>query len=76
MELHLVLDNYVIFDNNLKNTHMSDQYKYQVQLNWIEDRKGLLQSDVLDSKIEVVTPPEFSKGISDYGHPNIFLWEP
>lgn len=69
MELHLVLDNYVIFDNNLKNTHMSDQHKYQVKLNWIEDRKGLLQSDVLDSKIEVVTPPEFPKGISG-------LWSP
>lgn len=69
MELHLVLDNYVIFDNNLKNIQMSDQHKYQVHLNWIEDRKGLLQSDVLDSKIEVVTPPEFPKGISG-------LWSP
>ncbi len=69
MELHLVLDNYVIFDNNLKNTQMSDQHKYQVKLNWIENRKGLLQSDVLDSKIEVVTPPEFPKGISG-------LWSP
>lgn len=69
MGLNLVLDNYVIFDNNLKNTHMSDQHKYQVKLNWIENRKGLLQSDVLDSKIEVVTPPEFPKGISG-------LWSP
>ena len=42
---------------------MSDQHKYQVKLNWIEDRKGVIQSEVLDSKIEVVTPPEFPKGI-------------
>ena len=42
---------------------MSDQHKYQVKLNWLEDRKGVIQSEVLDSKIEVVTPPEFPKGI-------------
>lgn len=48
---------------------MSDQHKYQVKLNWIEDRKGLLESDVLDSKIEVVTPPEFPKGIAG-------IWSP
>ena len=48
---------------------MSDQHQYQVKLNWIEDRKGILQSDVLNSKIEVVTPPEFPKGITG-------LWSP
>jgi peroxiredoxin-like protein len=48
---------------------MSDQHKYQVQLNWIEDRQGLLQSDVLNSKIEVVTPPEFPKGIPGFWSP-------
>jgi organic hydroperoxide reductase OsmC/OhrA len=42
---------------------MADQHTYQVKLNWIEDRKGILQSDDLNSKIEVVTPPEFPKGI-------------
>lgn len=48
---------------------MSNQHQYQVKLNWIEDRKGILQSDVLNSKIEVVTPPEFPKGIPG-------LWSP
>lgn len=48
---------------------MSNQHKYQVKLNWIEDRKGILQSDVLNSNIEVVTPPEFPKGIPG-------LWSP
>lgn len=44
---------------NLNKNTMADQHTYQVKLNWIEDRKGILQSDVLNSKIEVVTPPEF-----------------
>lgn len=43
---------------------MSEIHKYQVKLNWLEDRKGIIQSDVLESKIEVVTPPEFPKGIA------------
>lgn len=42
---------------------MSEIHKYQVNLNWLEDRKGIIQSDVIESKIEVVTPPEFPKGI-------------
>ena len=48
---------------------MSDQHQYQVKLNWIENRKGILQSDALNSNIEVVTPPEFPKGIPG-------LWSP
>ncbi len=48
---------------------MSDQHTYQVKLNWIEDRKGTIQSDVLNSKIEVVTPPEFPKGIPGFWSP-------
>jgi peroxiredoxin-like protein len=42
---------------------MSEIHKYQVKLNWLEDRKGIIQSDVIESNIEVVTPPEFPKGI-------------
>ncbi|MGG7035330.1 MAG: OsmC family protein [Flavobacterium sp.] len=48
---------------------MSDQHTYQVKLDWIKDRKGILQSDILESKIEVVTPPEFPNGIPG-------LWSP
>jgi peroxiredoxin-like protein len=43
---------------------MADLHQYQVKLNWVEGRKGILHSDVLESKIEVVTPPEFPKGIA------------
>jgi peroxiredoxin-like protein len=48
---------------------MSEQHHYQVKLNWIADRKGIIASDVLDTKIEVATPPEFPKGIAE-------LWSP
>lgn len=48
---------------------MSEQHHYQVKLNWIADRKGIIASDVLDTKIEVATPPEFPKGIAG-------LWSP
>lgn len=48
---------------------MKNPYTYQVQLTWLESRKGLLQSDVLDATIEVATPPEFAKGI-------IGIWSP
>lgn len=48
---------------------MSDQHKYQVKLSWIADRKGIIQSDVLRSEIEVVTPPEFPKGIPGFWSP-------
>ncbi len=48
---------------------MSEQHHYQVKLNWIADRKGIIASDVLDTKIEVVTPPEFPKGIPGFWSP-------
>lgn len=46
-----------------------EPYTYQVKLDWITERKGLLHSDALHQKIEVVTPPEFPKGIER-------LWSP
>lgn len=46
-----------------------EPHTYQVKLNWLTERKGLLQSDALDQKIEVVTPPQFPKGIER-------LWSP
>jgi peroxiredoxin-like protein len=48
---------------------MAIPHTYQVHLNWLEARKGVLQSDVLDQTIEVVTPPDFPKGIAG-------LWSP
>lgn len=40
-----------------------DKHSYQVSLNWKEGRQGIISSDVLPTKIEVATPPEFDKGV-------------
>jgi len=48
---------------------MALQHAYQVNLNWEEGRKGLLKSPDLNTSIEVVTPPEFDKGIAG-------IWSP
>ncbi len=48
---------------------MSIEHFYEVGLSWKSDRKGILSSPELTETIEVVTPPEFPKGI-----PNI--WSP
>ena len=41
-----------------------EQANYEVKVNWKKDRKGILCSRHLQSKIEVATPPEFPKGIA------------
>jgi peroxiredoxin-like protein len=41
-----------------------ETHTYSVNLSWLENRKGLLESSVLDEKIEVATPPEFTKGMA------------
>ena len=46
-----------------------EKHSYTVNLNWESDRKGIMSSPDLDTKIAVATPPEFDKGI-----PNI--WSP
>ena len=53
-----------------------DKHVYNVDINWTQDRKGMMCSPELNGTkpnrtncIEVATPPEFDKGI-----PNI--WTP
>lgn len=46
-----------------------DAHEYNVDLNWISDRKGEIASPELNSKIEVATPPQFPKGIEG-------IWSP
>jgi len=41
-----------------------EAHTYQVKLDWLEGRKGILRSESLDDTLEVVTPPEFPKGIA------------
>ena len=42
---------------------METVHHYNVNINWKNDRKGLMNSPVLQSTIEVATPPEFPKGM-------------
>lgn len=48
---------------------MEEQHKYEVNVEWTQDRKGTISSPVLTQQIEVATPPDFPKG-----EPNI--WSP
>ena len=48
---------------------MENTYHYNVNVTWLEGRKGIMESNVLDEKIEVATPPEFTKGIAG-------IWSP
>lgn len=42
---------------------MGIEYYYEVTVDWKAERKGELNSPVLNSTIEVATPPEFAKGM-------------
>src|SRR5215831_1415338 len=50
-----------------------EQASYEVKVNWKKDHKGILCSRVLQSKIEVATPPEFPKGIAGVWSPEHLL---
>jgi organic hydroperoxide reductase OsmC/OhrA len=52
---------------------METAHYYEVGLNWATGRKGLISSPVLDSSIEVATPPEFAKGIPGIWSPEHLL---
>ncbi len=50
-----------------------DPHYFNVNLNWIGDRKGEISSPELSSKIEVATPPNFPKGIAGIWSPEHLL---
>ena len=52
---------------------METVHYYNVDLNWESDRKGLMSSPVLNSNIEVATPPEFPKGMEGIWSPEHLL---
>ena len=52
---------------------METVHYYNVDLNWQADRKGMMSSPVLQSTIEVATPPEFPKGMSGIWSPEHLL---
>jgi organic hydroperoxide reductase OsmC/OhrA len=49
---------------------MENKHQYEANVEWTEDRKGIISSPVLNQKIEVATPPDFPKG-----EPNIWSSE-
>ena len=48
---------------------MEIKHNYQVKVSWLAERKGILESPVLEHIIEVATPPEFPKGMAG-------IWSP
>src|SRR6266496_421145 len=52
---------------------MDNIHHYEVNVNWESHRKGLMSSPVLQSNIEVATPPEFAKGIPGIWSPEHLL---
>ena len=52
---------------------METIHLYDVNLNWESERKGIMSSPVLTSKIEVATPPEFPKGMPGIWSPEHLL---
>jgi peroxiredoxin-like protein len=52
---------------------MNNTHFYQVNVNWEKDRKGIMSSTILPTKIEVATPPEFNKGMEGIWSPEHLL---
>ncbi len=52
---------------------MEAAYHYEVKLNWEAGRKGSMSSPVLNTAIEVATPPEFPKGMPGIWSPEHLL---
>ncbi|HRH65447.1 MAG TPA: OsmC family protein [Bacteroidia bacterium] len=52
---------------------MEKVHYYDVNLKWDADRKGTMTSPVLNSSLEVATPPEFPKGIPGIWSPEHLL---
>jgi peroxiredoxin-like protein len=50
-----------------------EAHYYNVNLNWIKDRKGKMASPELNDTIEVATPPEFLNGIEGIWSPEHLL---
>ena len=48
---------------------MKQEHFYDVSVQWTENRKGTMSSDVLETVIEVATPPQFPKGMEG-------IWSP
>jgi len=52
---------------------MENTHYYDVSVKWESDRKGIASSEVLDTTIEVATPPQFPKGMENIWSPEHFF---
>lgn len=52
---------------------MENVHFYDVKVDWKEERLGVLSSTVLNEQLEVVTPPEFAKGIEGKWSPEHYF---
>ncbi|WP_435356228.1 OsmC family protein [Emticicia sp. SJ17W-69] len=50
-----------------------EPHYFNVNLNWLTDRKGEISSPELNDKIEIATPPPFPKGIEGIWSPEHLL---
>ncbi len=48
---------------------MDISHNYEVDVNWIEERIGILYSPELNDEMQVATPPQFPKGVGK-------IWSP
>jgi len=48
---------------------MNVEHYYEVEVDWVKDRVGVLHSPELDDKMRVATPPQFPKGIEKVWSP-------
>ena len=48
---------------------MVNTHSYEVDVNWIEDRVGILYSPELNDEMQVATPPQFPRGIEKVWSP-------
>ncbi|MBL7683812.1 MAG: OsmC family protein [Flavipsychrobacter sp.] len=52
---------------------MSEAHFYEVVVKWQTERMGVMSSPDFDSTVEVVTPPQFAKGIPNKWSPEHLL---
>jgi organic hydroperoxide reductase OsmC/OhrA len=48
---------------------MAIEHSYEVDVNWVEDRIGILYSPELNDEVQVATPPQFPKGVDKVWSP-------
>lgn len=51
----------------------ASEHLYEVSVNWVADRKGIMSSPELNNSLEVATPPQFPKGMEGIWSPEHLL---